>query len=60
LRIPLHRKQTLIEGLPMSALGHKRTNHRGPKSAVVRFGPKADMAASSRDIHFTRKSGHAV
>jgi hypothetical protein len=27
---------------PMSALGHKRTNHPGPKSAVVRFNPKAD------------------
>jgi hypothetical protein len=26
----------------MSLLGQKRTNHRGPKSAVVRFGPKAD------------------
>ena len=26
----------------VSALGHKRTNHRGPKSTVVRFGPKAD------------------
>ena len=26
----------------MSALGHKRTNRPGPKSSVVRFGPKAD------------------
>jgi len=26
----------------MSALGHKRTKRPGPKSAVVRFGPKAD------------------
>jgi hypothetical protein len=25
----------------MSQLGQKRANHRGPKSAVVRFGPKA-------------------
>ena len=27
----------------MSQLGQKRTNHRGPKSTVVRFGPKADI-----------------
>ena len=27
----------------MSALGQKRTNHRGPKSTFVRFGPKADI-----------------
>ena len=26
----------------MSAMGQKRTNHRGPKSTFVRFGPKAD------------------
>jgi hypothetical protein len=26
----------------MSALGHKRTNHRGQKSTFVRFGLKAD------------------
>src|SRR5450759_961911 len=26
----------------MSAKGHKRANHRGPKSNFVRFGPKAE------------------
>jgi hypothetical protein len=26
----------------MSALGHKQTNHRGPKSTFVRYCPKAD------------------
>jgi hypothetical protein len=26
----------------LSLMGHKRTNHRGPKSTFVRFGPKAD------------------
>jgi hypothetical protein len=26
----------------MSLLGHKRTNHPGPKSVFVCFGPKAD------------------
>src|ERR1019366_5710105 len=25
------------------SLGHKRTNHRWPKSIAVRFGPKADI-----------------
>jgi hypothetical protein len=27
-----------------SELGQKRTNRRGPKSTVVRFGPKADKS----------------
>jgi hypothetical protein len=27
-------------GAPMSAMGHKRTNHFGLKFTVVRFGPK--------------------
>ena len=26
-----------------SALGHKRTNHGGPKTTFVRFGPIADI-----------------
>jgi hypothetical protein len=29
-------------------LGHKRTNHRGPKSTFVRFGPKADKISALR------------
>jgi hypothetical protein len=31
-----------IIGSEISALGQKRTNHRGPKSTFVRFGPIAD------------------
>jgi hypothetical protein len=27
----------------MSLLGQKRTNHRGPRSTVVRYCPKADI-----------------
>jgi len=34
--------------LPMSALGHKRTNHRGPKSSFVRYYPKADIRQTGR------------
>src|ERR1039457_691964 len=34
---------------PMSEKGPKRTNHRGPKSTVVRFGPKADKLLQCRD-----------
>jgi len=36
----------------MSALGQKRTNHRRPKSAVVRFGPKADKRGNDRIVRY--------
>src|ERR1700690_966085 len=32
----------------MSAMGHKRTNHRGPKSTFVRCSPIADIGQCSR------------
>jgi hypothetical protein len=32
----------------MSALGHSRTNRRGPKSIIVRSSPKADIGQRSR------------
>src|SRR5450759_1350898 len=32
---------TKSQTAPMSLLGQKRTNHRGPKSTVVRYCPKA-------------------
>jgi hypothetical protein len=35
---------------PMSALGQKRTNHRGPKSTFVRFGPKATNQRMRREV----------
>jgi hypothetical protein len=36
----------------MSALGKKRTNHAGPKSEFVRFGPKADIRGCGRIVRF--------
>jgi hypothetical protein len=34
----------------MSLMGHKRTNHLGPKSIIVRFGPKADIRRRDRHV----------
>jgi hypothetical protein len=34
-----------------SALVQKRTNHRGLKPAVVRFGPKADKPSRAKICH---------
>ena len=33
-----------IVAISMSALGHQRTNHPGPKSDFVRYCPKGDLA----------------
>jgi hypothetical protein len=41
----------------MSALGHKRTSHRGPKSTFVRFGPKADKMLRRRECPLCANSG---
>jgi hypothetical protein len=41
----------------MSALGHKRTNRRGLKSAVVRFGPKADKTERNWIVRLVPKDG---
>jgi hypothetical protein len=35
-----------------SALGHKRTNHREPKSTFVRFGPKADKTCGAANVRY--------
>src|ERR1017187_4306198 len=37
---------------PMSQLGHKRTNHRGPKSKFVCYCPKADKRECGRIVRF--------
>ena len=42
---------------PMSEKGPKRTNHRGPKSTVVRYGPKADKMLRCRECPLCAKSG---
>src|ERR1019366_5145164 len=36
----------------MSEMGHKRPNHRGPKSTFVRFGPIADKRGCGRFVRF--------
>src|SRR5664279_808395 len=36
----------------MSLMGHKLTNHRGPKSTFVRYGPKADKRGCGWIIRF--------
>jgi len=33
-------------------MGQKRTNHRGPKFTVVRFGPKADKSGCGQIVRF--------
>ena len=40
----------------MSALGHYRTNHRRPKSTVVRFGPKADKRGYGWIVRYVPKA----
>jgi hypothetical protein len=37
---------------PISLLGQKRTNHRGPKSTVVRCSPKADIRERGWNVRF--------
>jgi hypothetical protein len=33
-------------------MGHKRTNHRGLKSTLIRFGPKADKRGRNWIVRF--------
>jgi hypothetical protein len=40
----------------MSLLGHKRTNHRGPKSNFVCFGPKADKRGRGWNVRYVPKA----
>jgi hypothetical protein len=41
-------------------MGHKRTNHRGPKSTFVRFGPKADKRGDGWIVRYVPKADNST